>query len=169
MNKREEVLWKIAELYPELVDPLSGPSGVRGTGESLGFMPAEYTATVREYERLVRLMRDDRGLSLLRLEDGTKVSVRSCWWHLEHYWHRARRVVKRQQVTRPGKRGARVVLLNADRTPVLQPALVWLRDPAADVVRAKRAIQFIADSWDGGRVGEPMLPAAVVEGFKVAA
>lgn len=166
MNQREQVLWRIAELYPQLIDPLNGPGVVRGDGEALSLMPPTYTATVREYERLCKLMRDDRSEPLVRLEDGTKVSVRCLWWHLEHWHHRAQRVIKHDPVT--AKAGGKIhQLRNQDGTPLTRPRVAHLRDPKADVARAERAIQHIASKWS--LPTEPMLPAAVVEGYQVAA
>ena len=166
-DKRFSVLWRIAELYTELVDPLNGPGGVRGTGEAVLGMPAEYTPTVREYERLVKLLRDDRSVPLLRLEDGTKVSARSCWWHLEHWHHRAQRVIRHMPVTKVGKRGRLMTVRNSDGSPVTVPTIVWLRDPAADEVRAKRAIQWMCTNWK--LPSEPFLPVAVLEPMRAAA
>lgn len=168
-DSRVSVLTRVAELYTELVDPMSGPAGIRGDGDSIGFMPPTYSATVREYERLVRLMRDDRHEPLIEL-NGAKVSVRSLWWHLEMWHHRAVRVIRNHPVTT--KQGGRLVtLMNPGNppTPVTRPTIAYLRDPKADRVRAERAIQFISARWDHKRIGEPMLPAQVVEGFKVAA
>ena len=166
-DKRFSVLWRIAELYTKLVDPLNGPGGVRGTGESPISMPPTYTQTVVEYERLVKLLRDDRSLPLLRLEDGTKASARSCWWHLEHWHHRAQRVIRHMPVTKPGKKGRPVTLRNADGSPVTVPTIVWLRDDKADVVRAKRAVQWCCENWKLDC--EPFLPVAVLEPMRVAA
>lgn len=167
MNQREKVLWRIAELYNELSDPLNGPASLRGDGESLTLMPRTYTATVREYERLVKAMREDRSAPLLRLEDGTKVSVRSAWWHLNEYWHKAQRRIKHVPVTKAGKKGRLAQLRNADGSPVTKPTIEWLRDAAADKRRAELAIQHIASKWS--LVTEPMLPSEVAEGLQAAA
>lgn len=167
MNTRQTILKEIARLYPELIDPLNGPTGIRGTGEIAGGMPSTYTATVKEYERLVKLMRDDRSEPLLTDKHGNKLSVRSAWWHLEHWHHRATRVIRHQPIVT--KRGRRTVtLVNADKTPVTRPTIAYLRDPKAQEHKADRAIEWIAQHWNED-IGEPMLPAAVVEGFKVAA
>lgn len=171
-NTRVTILREIARLYPELIDPLNGPATIRGTGESLGLMPTTYTSTVKEYERLVRLMRDDRSEPLLELRHKGqvigKLSVRSAWWHLEHYHHRAERVIRHQPITT--KRGRRTVtLVNADKSPVTQPTIAYHRDPKANEAKADRALEWIAQHWDHKRIGEPMLPQAVIEGFKAAA
>lgn len=164
-NHREQILWRIAELYTDLADPTGGPSDIRGTSESTGGMnPKLYTATVKEYERLVKLMRDDRSEPLIATPQG-KLSVRSLWWHLEHYHHRAQRVIKHLPVT--SKRGQRIV--NADGTPHTQPAIAHLRDPKAKEAHARLAIAWIAQHW--GLPVEPMVPQAVVswKGAQVAA
>jgi hypothetical protein len=180
-DSRVSVLWRVAELYTELVDPLNGPSGVRGDGEAIGFAGHDKGCrigsslrcscskrTLDEYERLVRLMRDDRHEPLLEL-NGQKVSVRSLWWHLEHWHHRATRVIRHVPVQANGKKGRKLRVLNHDGTPATRPTIHYLRDPKADRVRAERAIEFIASRWDHRRIGEPMLPSQVLEGFQVAA
>lgn len=169
MNQREKVLWTIAGLYSELIDPLNGPASLRGDGESLALMPSTYTATVKEYERLVKLMRDDRSEPLVRTPGGDKVSVRSLWWHLEHWHHRAERVIRHVPKQAKTKRGKTLTVMNQDGRPATEPKLAYRRDPGASVARAELAIQFIASRWDHRRIGEPMLPAAVVEGYQVAA
>lgn len=193
-DSRVSVLTRVAELYSELADPLNGPSGVRGDGGSMGFAghdgscllnrtegadrwtPARCSCskrTIVEYERLVRLMRDDRSEPLVTIthKDGRveKVSVRSCWWALEHWHHRAVRVIRHVPIEAAGKKGRKLRVLNSDGTPATMPTIAYLRDPKADRVRAERAIQFISARWDHKRIGEPFLPSAVTEGFKVAA
>lgn len=167
-DTRLTILREIARLYPELIDPLNGPNSIRGTGDSLGLMPPTYTATVREYERLVKLMRDDRSEPLIEL-NGQKVSVRSLWWHLEHWHHRAQRVIRHTEIHTAGKKGRKLRVLNADGTPTTRPTIHHLRDPKASEAKADRALEWIAQHWDAKRIGEPMLPAAVIEGFKAAA
>ena len=163
MTTRETILWRIAELYTDLIDPLNGPAGIRGTGETTGGMnPHLYTPTVREYERLVKLMRDDRSEPLLE----GKLSVRSLWWHLEHWHHRANRVIRHYPVTSKNH-GKVTTLRNHDGTPVTRPTIHHLRDPKASEQKAHQAVEWIAHHW--GLQVEPMLPAAVIEGFKVAA
>lgn len=168
-DQRFDVLWRIAELYTDLTDPLNGPSHVRGDGAATTGMPPTYTQTVREYERLVKVLRDDRNRPLTQLADGRKVSARQCWWHLNEWHHKARRVIRHVPVTTPGKRGRRLAVRHADGSPVTVPQLSWLRDPAADEQVARQAVVLIGVLWDAGRIGEPMLPAAVVETMSAAA
>lgn len=167
MNQREKVLWTIAELYSDLVDPLNGPASLRGDGESLALMPSTYSPTVKEYERLVKLMRDDRSEPLVRTSSGERVSVRSLWWHLNEWHHRAEKVIRHVPKQAKTKRGKTLRVLNADGSVATQPALAWRRDPGANQARAELAIQWIACRW--GLPVEPMLPQAVVEGYQVAA
>ena len=185
MTSRESVLWRIAELYTDLTDPLNGPSGVPGTGTSSGLHGHESSCllnrssedhwtpprcscsnqTIREYERLVKLMRDDRSEPLVFTSSG-KLSVRSLWWHLEHWHHRAQRVTRHYPVT--AKAGGKTITLrNQDGTPVTRPTIAHLRDPKASEQKAQLAITWIANHW--ALPVEPMLPAPVLEGFKVAA
>jgi hypothetical protein len=133
-NHRVTILKEIARLYPDLIDTLNGPAGIRGTGDSDGLMPTTYTPTVREYERLVKAMRDDRHEPLL---DG-KLSVRAAWWHLEHWHHRAERVIRHQPIQTNGKRGRKLTVLNSDGTPATKPTIAWLRDPKASEAKADR-------------------------------
>lgn len=165
-DHREQILWRIAELYTDLTDPLNGPAGIRGTGETTGGMnPHLYTPTVREYERLVKLMRDDRTEPLIATSSG-KVSVRSLWWHLEHWHHRAQTVIRHYPVTTKNH-GKPVQLRNQDGTPVTRPTIAHLRDPKANEQKAQQAITWIAQHW--GLQVEPMLPAPVIEPYKQAA
>lgn len=195
MTHRETILWRIAELYTDLTDPLNGPAGIRGTGSSSGLHGHESTChlnrsdethwtaprctcsklTIDEYERLTRLMRDDRSEPLLTLEHKDrqghvlrteKVSVRSAWWHLEHHWHRAQRVIRHDPVT--VKNGKRIAQLhNQDGSLVTKLRLDYLRHKDADEAKALLAITWIADHW--GLATEPMLPKAVIEPLKTAA
>lgn len=166
MTTREQILWRIAELYNDLTDPLNGPSDIRGTGElTAGLDPKLYTPTVKEYERLVKLMRDDHHHPLIVTPTG-KHSIRSLWWHLEHWHHRAQKVIRHYPVTTKNH-GKIITLRNADGSPVTRPTIAYLRDPKASEQKAQLAITWIAQRWN--LPVEPMLPAPVIEGFKVAA
>jgi hypothetical protein len=165
MTHRETVLTRIAELYTDLTTP-GAKTGIRGDGDfTPGLDPTVYTPTVREYERLVKLMRDDRHEPLIH-HNGERLSVRSLWWHLEHWHHRAQHVTRHYPVqTKAG--GKLVTLRNPDGTPVTRPTIAHLRDPKASEHKAQLAIEWIANHW--ALQVEPMLPAPVLEGFKVAA
>lgn len=56
MNRREEIISTLLDRYHELVDP-SQPRDGSGDGVALPLMPATYTPTVREIERLIGDMR----------------------------------------------------------------------------------------------------------------
>jgi hypothetical protein len=158
MTTREHILWRIAELYTDLTDPTGGPSDIRGPGESDGGMnPKLYTPTVKEYERLVKLMRDDRHEPLIRT-NGERLSIRSLWWHLEHFHHRAVRVTRHYPVT--AKAGGKIVQLHhQDGSLVTRPAISHLRDPKANEQKAQLAIEWIAQHWN--LQSEPMIPEPV--------
>lgn len=70
VESRVKVLRVIAERYLELVDPMQGPSGISGDGGSSGFMPDTYSPTVREFERLMSVMKYDRHRSLVVVASG---------------------------------------------------------------------------------------------------
>jgi len=171
MTPREQTLTQIARLYTDLTDPQQAGNGNGDSG--LRLMPATYTPTVKEYERLVKQMRDDRSEKLLELKDKhgvaiAKLSVRSAWWHLEHWHHRAQRVIKHEIILADVKHSRRKVrVLDSNGKPTTQPTIGYLRDPKASEARAALAITWIAAHWN--LPTEPMLPAAVTEGYKAAA
>jgi hypothetical protein len=157
-NHRVQILREIARLYPELIDPLNGPASLRGDGESLNLMPSTYTPTVKEYERLVKLMHS-RGYQ--EAIDGVK--LQTYWWHLIEFFHRAERVIRHEPVTH--KRGKKLVQLrNHDGTIATKPRLDYRRHKDANQAKAERAIQWIAEHW--ALSTEPMLPKPVIEKTK---
>lgn len=148
MNGREEVLWKIAELYNDLVSPLNGPSGVRGDGESYGGMPSTYTPTLREFERLLRAMREsDEQTRLLR-------------WHLLEWHLKATRVIKHEPRIVRTKTRKRSLLLDEMGNIVTVPVVRVCRNARADENKAREAVAIMARCWS--LKSEPMLPKAVV-------
>lgn len=71
-NTREETLTQILERLTELTDPMQSGNGNDDSG--LRLMPATYTASVRETERLLAKLRDER---------------HHLWWHLNEHYIRA--------------------------------------------------------------------------------
>lgn len=168
LTHREEILWRIAELYPALVDPLNSGSGIPGTGDRLPMLdPKLYTATVREFERLLTLMKTDRSESLVTLSSGAKHSVRSLLWHLGEWHLRCETVVRHEPVKARGKHGKVSTLVDTSGRPVTAPKLAKRRHPAAREKLAEQAIVWMAARWS--LPVEPMLPAAVVEPIRTAA
>lgn len=144
LDGRVRVLVEIAERFQELVDPLSGSAGLRGDGESVGLMPRTYTPSVREFERLVLRLREER---------------HSKWWHLNEFWLQAEsRTVwwcskcKRQTHQEVHDHGTPDRVLNVSG----RRQVVWSRHRNADRAKALVAIEWMAVEWSLG--SEPMLP-----------
>lgn len=134
MSRREEVIVALLERYSELVDPMqSGNGGEAGWGLS---MPRTYTASVRELERLLKVMQVER---------------RSQWWHVSERYLRAQSALKDVQVRRKTKHGKTVTVTER------QVVVTW--SPAVRLEKVRRGVEWLASSWDERRVGEPMLPA----------
>lgn len=134
MTRREEIVVALLERYSELVDPMqSGNGGEGGWGLS---MPRTYTASVRELERLLRLMQVER---------------RSQWWHVSERYLRAQSALKDVPVKRKTKHGKTVT--------VVERQVVVTYSPAVRLEKVRRGVEWLAASWDERRVGEPMLPA----------
>lgn len=150
MSYRERVLWEVAERYHEFTDPLNGPSGVPGSGELPSRMPWTYTATVREFERLLGVMRGSAGQDWFR--DWRVLALR---WHLLEWHLKAERVVRQEVVTRTVGRRV-VVLLDAAGEPLRKPAVGVRRHPGAVEGRARDAVAWMAEGW--GLACEPELP-----------
>ena len=143
-----EVIAYLLEHYFEFVEPLNGPSGVRGTGERLPMMPPTYTASVRQLEReLVVMRRAPSPAPLLRRHA------------LDYYMGAVRRrreafiVVHRSgerapcldDQGHPRKPAANERLLrNADGQPVRQPVLCVYRPLGASRQLADEGCRYIA-------------------------
>lgn len=157
-SRRAAVIEQLLERYNDLVDPMQSGNQQGDTG--LRLMPQTYTPTVRELERLIRLMRDDRHHPLVTVE-GEKVSVRKLWWHL-NAWYIA---VEHKTYTPPlkvakGKNG-KLIKLQVDDQGVALPQVRVLRSPEARYQLALKAVEWLSASW--GLVGEPMLPRELVQ------
>jgi hypothetical protein len=137
-----EVLWDIAELYDELVCPLNGGEGVRGTGESVVMMPPTYTATVKEFERLLGVMRNQARQQAFRGE-----SLGTLRWHILEYLLKPQRIVRLQTVkVRKGRRLVELRHPNGDL--VMRPVVGFTgRDPGARKERAEDGLEWIAARW----------------------
>src|SRR4051812_41632757 len=152
MTRREEVITTLLERLPELVDPMQSGNGLGDTG--LRLMPPTYTASVREIERLLRLMRDDRASPLVRLLDkngaptGEKASVRSLWWHLTERYVRCRQSTKDVPVRRKAKHGKTLL--------VIERRVVTSHNSRVDQAKVRAGVTWLAGRW--GLAQEPMLP-----------
>ena len=152
VSNRTEIIRQLLDRYHELVDPLNGGSGVPGDGDSVNLMPRTYSASVKELERLLKRMRDDRVESLVLIAPGTKCSVRSLWWHLNARFIAAGTRTVDRQVTQRGKNGKRLTLT------VRQVEAVY--DRGVDPRKVDAGIQYLASNW--GLAQEPFLPSELL-------
>lgn len=158
---RVPVITELLERYHDLADPLNGPGGVKGDGLGYAAMPQTYNSSVREVERLVKTMRDDRPRSALLTLDGEKVSVRQCWWHINEWFLKAERTLHepRKPATRSKRR--QLIRLQVDEHGRVLPQVRVRRNAAAREQVAKRGVEWMAEHW--GLRHEPMLPTQVLE------
>jgi hypothetical protein len=122
-------------------------------------MPETYTASVREFERLLNLLQ--RGGSPVR-QDGRVFTRRELWWHVNAWYVDSEPVLKRAQqvVSKQGNRypllrngwparpgpGTRVVR-NADGAPALVLVRCYRRRPGACRETAWAGIRWIAKEF----------------------
>lgn len=157
-DHRRDVIVHLLERLNELVDPVRAGNGDGQTG--LLLMPATYTPSVRELERLLVVMRLDRSESLLLLGNGRKASVRACWWHLnERYLRATTRTCWRcpkcsteSHVERHTHRDRRGKLCAYPGKRVL----VNVYDPGVDEKLVDAGVGWLAEHW--ALAVEPMLP-----------
>ena len=136
MTRREEILVQLLERYNECTEP-QGRTGVLGDGDAVPHMPPTYTASIRELERLLILMRTER---------------RSQWWHVTQRYIHAIHVQRNMPTKRKGKNGKTVT--------VIEPAIVCIWDPAVRAEKVRRGITWLADNW--ALDSEPMLPTELL-------
>lgn len=135
MTKREEQIVALLERYTELVDPMqAGAGGEGGWGLS---MPHTYTDSVRELERLLRVMREVRP---------------SQHWHVSERYIRATSVVRDVPAKRKTKHGKTVTVV--ERRVIVQ----W--NPAVRAHKVELGIAWLASRW--ALVHEPMLPSELL-------
>lgn len=135
MSRREEIIVALLERYSELVDPMqAGGGGEGGWGLS---MPATYTDSVRELERLLRVMREVRP---------------SQHWHLSERYIRATSVLRDVKVKRKTKHGKTVTVVERRVVPV------W--NPAVRLHKVELGVAWLASRW--ALAHEPMLPNALL-------
>lgn len=134
LASRVEVIRDVLERYDELVDPSIGRNGEKGNGEQPPEMPVTYTPTLKELERLLRLM---------RLED------RRLWWHVTERYIRCQTRIQRDVVEKRKVKGKGEVTALVDR-------LQTTYDPKVDPLLVDAGIEWLARSWR--LVSEPMRP-----------
>lgn len=168
LRHRVEVIEQLLTSYHQLVDPLQQGSGNGPTGVLL--MPATYTPSVRELERILKAMRDDPRNAILRHEDGTKrildgkpVTPRRLWWHANAWYIQCERVTVRPTLKASRNAKGKLSRLRVDEhgQPLAvdttgRPLVRVLRAPEARYQLAQAALQHIAENW--ALPHEPMLP-----------
>lgn len=151
LASRVPVLAEIARRYHDLVCPLNGPDRIRGDGESVPRMPPTYTATVREFERLMGVMR-----SQARQQAAHGEAVGTLRWHILAWYVDAEPVTRHRNVyvARHGKKPR--LLLKANGKPLTRPETGFRRHPQARKEKADWGLEWMAERWGLGT--EPMLP-----------
>jgi hypothetical protein len=162
VSKRVEVLAQIALRYHELADPHNGPDRVRGDGDSVSLMPRTYTATVKEFERLMGVMRNQAkqkayaGYSLGKLR-----------WHVLEWYVKAEPVVRSRPLLVTGKGGKLVPAYESTGERAMIRTVAFIRDRDAREDRALLGLEWMAGSWALSH--EPFLPDEIVVGLRNAA
>jgi hypothetical protein len=162
VSKRVEVLAQIALRYHELADPHNGPDRVRGDGDSVSLMPRTYTATVKEFERLMGVMRNQ-----------AKQQAYAGWplgklrWHIMAWFVDAQPVVRSRPLLVTGKGGKLVPAYEATGERAMVRTAAFIRNPDAREDRALLGLGWMAEAW--ALKVEPMLPQEIVVGLRNAA
>jgi hypothetical protein len=154
LTGRCNLIENILNRWDELTSPLHGRTG-QGTDDLPAQMPASYNPSVKELERLIRVLRDDRHAHLMLTHSGEKVSLRQQWWHLNEYYLKAHRVLTIPPKIPRSKRGDLQKLQLTDdgrRIPILRTT----RHPDARADLAHMAVRTIATYW--ALPHEPQLP-----------
>lgn len=135
MTRREETIVGLLERWRELVG-LDGPSGVKGDGELEPRMSVTYTRSVREVERLIVRLREER---------------HSVWWHVHQryvigtsrtVWHcpRCKQDSQRASHTHQGKSGKPLEVPGKR-----QVRNVWHRN--VDHAKVAAGVAWISAEW----------------------
>ena len=144
---RAETIAYLLEHYWEYVYPLNGPSGIRGGGDSNGFMPPTYTASVRELEAQLEAMRGPSLQSFVRRHTvGFHMVRRVQKLAYQGVFHSGTRPLldERGWPRRPRSR-ERVLMSNG--RPALVPVLCLERDPDARADVARLGCHWIGERF----------------------
>ena len=159
-SQRVRVLTELLERYHDLVDPLTS-AGIPGDGATAGIllMPATYTASVRELERLIRLLRDDHHGPIVKwTHNGQRyeASPRRLWWHLNAYYIDVVHVLHVPSLKQPKNKRKQLRRAAVDQDGRALPQVRVLRKAEARYPIALKALEHIAEAWSLPH--EPMLP-----------
>lgn len=144
LRRRGQVITTILERYDELTDPLTSRDSIASSGSRVPRMPATYTASIREVERLY--------VQLRSADSRTH-------WHLAEWYIRP--VVKLAHVPKLTRRHGKLVqVLNADRSPVFTTSVVVRRVPGVRRDLAEQGVSWMASSWRLPH--EPFLPSELM-------
>ena len=155
---RAETVEKIALGYHDFI-AAAGPSGIRGSGNRSPRMPETYTRSVREYERLMRVLR--AGGKIIHFADKS-FTRRELWFHVKGWYEDATPVMKlayekhtahgRTPVLdergwpRRHRRGEKAVR-NADGSPTRMLVRCYRRVPGSLEATAQRGLRWIAGEF----------------------
>jgi hypothetical protein len=158
---RVEILSQIALRYHELVEP-AGRNGIPGDGEGVTLTPRTYTGTVREFERLMCVMRNQ-----------AKQQAYAGWplgklrWHIMAWFVDAQPVVRSRPLLVTGKGGKLVPAYESTGERAMVRTAAFIRNPDAREDRALLGLGWMAEAW--ALKIEPMLPQEIVVGLRSAA
>jgi hypothetical protein len=159
--KRVEILSQIALRYHELVEP-AGRNGIPGDGEGVTLTPRTYTGTVREFERLMCVMRNQA-----KQQAYAGYSLGKLRWHVLKWFVDAQPVVRSVPLLVSGKGGNLVAAYDSDGERAMVRTVGFIRDRDAREDRAMLGLGWMAETW--GLRHEPFLPDEIVVGLKDAA
>ena len=148
--KRVEVLAEIADRYWELVDP-NHRNGERGSGDREVKMPASYTNSVKEFERLLNVMRNQGRQKAFKGEPLCVLRWQVLAWHVN-----ARKIIRHEPVLVFARGRWQQVRDPETGELVTRPTVNFSRDRQAREEKARLGLEWMAENW--GLLSEPMLP-----------
>lgn len=155
---RVAVLRTIAERYHELTDPMQARDK-QGDGVKAPLMPRTYTPTVKEFERLTGLMRDQHH-DRYTIAEGKITTLGELRWHLLAWYVDVTTTIRRVPI-RLERGRAKTLLKDARGKPIdTRPIRIEHRHPRARKELADTALIWLADHWTARH--EPMLPDEIL-------
>ena len=162
-SHRTQVLELLLERYTELVDPMQ-MRNEPGEGSGLLLMPATYTASVRELERLIRQLRDTRHGPIVKWAAKNErdqpetfaASPRALWWHLNGWYIQVERRIVVPPLRPTRNKRKQLVRLPADDDGRPLGHVRVSRVAGARYPIALKAVETLAELWSLPH--EPFLP-----------